>query len=98
MSGFFVGLIEFSMLFTFFITLPLLMIIRLIAALKASKKLSSIILIVLVPFSLGYYKLLKDEEKPQFYQRLLKILVVIAVIGISFTLFQLVFPRYDYFI
>ncbi len=98
MSGFFIALIEISMLFTAFITIPILIALRLLIALKAKKSIPVVALITLVPFSLGYFKFLKEEEKPKYYNIVLKVLVVVAFLGISFTLFQLIVPRYDYFL
>ncbi len=98
MSGLFVALIEVFMLVTFFISLPALFVFRLLISIKHKKALTKTILIVILPFSLGYNYFLNEEEKTKFYNVLVKVLFFIALIGISFTLFQLIFPRYDYFI
>lgn len=91
MTGIIVGLIEVSMLITYFITLPLLFLLRLLIALKSKKTISKIVLITILPFSLGYYHFSKEEERPKIYEILVIVFSCVALIGISFTLFQLFF-------
>lgn len=95
--GYFVALIQICLLITVFIMLPSLFIIRIVVAVRNKKSLVDILKISLLPFSLGYYLYLDEDEKVRVYNLLLLIFVIISFLGISFSLFQILVPRYDYF-
>lgn len=90
-------IIQICMLITLYITLPALFIYRLFMVIKLKKDLVKSLLIVLLPFSLGVYLFYEDSNKHKVYNILLIILFSISILGISFTLFQVLIPRYDFF-
>ena len=90
-------IIQICMLITLYITLPTLFIYRLFMVIKLKKDLVKSLLIVLLPFSLGVYLFYEDSNKHKVYNILLIILFSISILGISFTLFQVLISRYDFF-
>lgn len=83
-----VFILQLAMLITTFITIPLLFIIRLITIIKNKIDKNEALLILLLPFSIGYYLILEKEKQSKLYNIVLIVLTIIAVIGILFTLFQ----------
>jgi len=87
-----VFILQLTMLITTFITIPLLFVIRLITVLNNKLDSKESLLILLLPFSIGYYLILAKEKQSKLYNITLIVLTVVALIGIMFTLFQRLIP------
>ena len=87
-----VFVLQLAMLITTFITLPILFIIRLITVINNKIDRNESLLILLLPFSIGYYLILEKEKQSKLYNIALIALTVVAVIGVLFTLFQRLIP------
>lgn len=83
-----VFILQASMLFTVYFSLPLLFIFRLVFIIKEKPILKDSLLILLIPFSLGYYNYENDKKTIKIYNILVIILSIIAIIGILFTVYQ----------
>lgn len=83
-----VGLLQLATLITIFISLILLFIFRIIIVLLNKYNLNKSLLIIFIPFSMGYYYLVSKNERKKFYDILLIILFGLALFGIMFTLYQ----------
>ena len=88
MYNFLLGMMYSMMLITVFVALPLLFILRLLVVIRHRLPKKIALLIVLLPFSYGYYRYLKKEHQIKLYHTLLKLLAIFAIIGILFTLYQ----------
>lgn len=87
-------ILQVAMLITTFITLPLLFIIRIYTAIKNKIDIKESLLIILLPFSFGYYFYLKKDQRAKSYNVLIVIFLIIAIIGILFTLYQRLIPTF----
>jgi len=87
-----VFVLQLAMLITTFITLPILFIIRLITVINNKIDRNESLLILLLPFSIGYFLILEKEKQSKLYKITLIALTVVAVIGVLFTLFQRLIP------
>lgn len=89
-----VSILQTAMLITVFVTLPLLFVIRIITVINNKSNLKDSLLIVLLPFSFGYYFILNKDKQTKLYNILIIVLTVVAIIGILFTFYQRLIPDY----
>ncbi len=90
--GFLVAFFEASMLFSFILFIPTTVLLRIYTVYKHKKSLKESLLIVLLPFSIGYYYYLNDEEKTNTYNIIILVFVALSVIGIILTVYQWIPP------
>lgn len=89
-----VSFLQICMIFTSIFTLPILFIIRLYVGLKNKYELKDLLMIILIPFSIGYYLKVEQSKQLKIYNILLTIFLVISIIGIMFTLYQVLIPTF----
>lgn len=94
MFEFIVGVLQIFTLITIFISIPLLFIIRVITISIRKLHYKKALLVLFLPFSLGYYYYLKKEERIKYYNLIIIILTVVATIGVLFTIYQRIFNSY----
>lgn len=87
-----VAIFQIAIITSFFLFIPLTLGLRTYLVIKHEKTIKESLLITLLPFSFGYYKLLKDDEKLSIYNYLIIIFLVITFIGILFTVYQWIPP------
>lgn len=87
-----VAVFEVSMLVSFLLFIPLTLALRIQTVTKNKIPFKQAILIILVPFSLGYYYFLKAEQRNKYYNSTLVLFLVITSIGILFTVYQWIPP------
>jgi hypothetical protein len=88
MYSFLLGMMYSMMLISVLIALPLLLILRLVVVIRYRIPRKTALLIVLLPFSYGYYRYLKKEQQMKLYRSVVTLLFVFAILGILFTLYQ----------
>lgn len=87
-SSYFVALTQILMTIVLITFIPMMIIIRYFNAIKAKKDLKTTMLVVLIPFSMGYYLLIEEELRYKIYNKLLIIYTVMIAVGMTFTLFK----------
>lgn len=90
-----VAIFEIAMMAAIIVFIPLTLIFRVLSVIKHEKPLKEALLIVLLPFSLGYYMYLKEEEKSKIYNILIYSFLALTVIGILFTVYQWMPPIFN---
>lgn len=81
-------ILELSMMFSLFVAVPALLIIRIYSAFNAELDLKKKLIAILVPFSIGYFSLITKENKYfRLYKVLLTVFLVTTLLGIMFTLY-----------
>lgn len=92
MDKLFVGLVEITMMMAVFLFVPLALLARILISVKNKKALKEALLVILMPFSIGYYIVLEDSEKTKWYNYLIIAFSVCAFIGVLFTIYQWIPP------
>lgn len=87
-----VATFEISMLISFLLFVPLTFLLRLQTVIKHKKSLKEALMIVFVPFSLGYYYYLPEEQRNKYYNVTIIVFLVLSVVGILFTVYQWIPP------
>lgn len=85
-------ILQLSMGITLFVGLPLLLVVRILTVIYKKRTIKESLLIILVPFSIGYFMYVDEEDKfYRLYKLLLVIFLVTAILGILFTLYLKLF-------
>lgn len=85
----FVWVLQVSMVIALFVGLPLLLALRIFIAYKENRSLKEILIIILVPLSIGYFIYIEDDSKyNKLYKRVMLVVMVLAILGILFTIYQ----------
>lgn len=90
-----VAAFEYAMLIAVILFIPITIAYRALVVLKYNKPLKEALLIVLLPFSIGYNLYLKDDEKSKIYNIIIYVFLGVTMFGILFTVYQWMPPIFN---
>lgn len=87
-----VATFQFTIVLSFILFIPITLIMRLYTVRKNKTPLKESLLVVLIPFSLGYYFFVEENKRNKYYNLVIVLFLIVTLIGILFTVYQLIPP------
>lgn len=88
MFSFLLAVLQVAMIVSLFLFIPFTIMFRIYLVIKYKFELKKSLLIVLLPFSFGYFLYLEEEKQSKIYNVGLILFILLTIPGILFTIYQ----------